>query len=157
MTESSARSLSLSVPAVVSVGARLASPVLQRESAGEASLAPTQRLLRLLLNGSASHGPSRVFDTTAFGSYERFRPFAAWSLLIAACLLFGCAAPKPITARPDPDGGLQAHEAPMLARLVRAGKLPPLAQRLPSDPLAIKPLEQPGLYGGTWHMMVDAP
>jgi peptide/nickel transport system substrate-binding protein len=78
-------------------------------------------------------------------------------LVILAALLSGCAAPKPITAQPDPDGGLDAKEAPMLTRLVRAGKLPPLAERLPANPLAIKPLEQPGLYGGTWHMMVDNP
>lgn len=76
---------------------------------------------------------------------------------VGFAMLSGCAAPKPITARPDPDGGLDAREAPMLTRLVRAGKLPPVQQRVPSDPLVVKPLERDGLYGGTWHMMVDAP
>jgi peptide/nickel transport system substrate-binding protein len=45
----------------------------------------------------------------------------------------------------------------MLTRLVNAGKLPPLEQRLPKDPLVVKPYEAPGYYGGTWRMMVDSP
>ena len=44
------------------------------------------------------------------------------------------------------------HEAPMLADLVKAGKLPPVAERLPKreDLLVIKPLHEIGKYGGTW-------
>src|SRR2546421_12736091 len=41
-------------------------------------------------------------------------------------------------------------EAPELAELVRQGKLPPVAQRLPAEPLVLKPLKQVGRYGGTW-------
>src|SRR5438876_9993183 len=41
-------------------------------------------------------------------------------------------------------------EAPELAELVKQGKLPPVAQRLPTDPLVLKPLKQVGRYGGTW-------
>ena len=40
-------------------------------------------------------------------------------------------------------------EAPMLAELVKAGKLPPVEQRLPKDPLVVKPVEKIGKYGGT--------
>jgi peptide/nickel transport system substrate-binding protein len=40
-------------------------------------------------------------------------------------------------------------EAPMLADLVKAGKLPPLAQRLPITPLVLAPLKSIGEYGGT--------
>jgi len=42
------------------------------------------------------------------------------------------------------------NEAPMLAELVRQGKLPPVQQRLPSEPLVLKPLQSIGRYGGTW-------
>ncbi|MFI5016011.1 MAG: ABC transporter substrate-binding protein [Hyphomicrobiales bacterium] len=42
------------------------------------------------------------------------------------------------------------HEAPMLAELVKAGKLPPVKDRLPAEPLVIKPLNEIGKYGGTW-------
>ncbi len=41
-------------------------------------------------------------------------------------------------------------EAPQLAELVKAGKLPPVEQRLPAEPMVLKPLESTGRYGGTW-------
>jgi len=41
------------------------------------------------------------------------------------------------------------NEAPMLAELVKAGKLPPVEKRLPSEPLVIVPVEEVGQYGGT--------
>jgi peptide/nickel transport system substrate-binding protein len=44
----------------------------------------------------------------------------------------------------------QFQEAPSLAALVKDGKLPPVEQRLPSEPLVLKPLRQTGKYGGTW-------
>ncbi len=40
-------------------------------------------------------------------------------------------------------------EAPMLRTMVAAGELPPLEERLPVDPLVIKPAEEIGQYGGT--------
>jgi len=42
------------------------------------------------------------------------------------------------------------QEAPAMAELVKAGKLPPVDQRLPADLLVIKPLREIGKYGGTW-------
>ena len=42
------------------------------------------------------------------------------------------------------------HDAPMLAPLVQSGALPPVAQRLPSEPLVLKPVRSTGKYGGTW-------
>jgi peptide/nickel transport system substrate-binding protein len=44
----------------------------------------------------------------------------------------------------------QFHEAPALAALVKEGKLPPVEQRLPAEPLVLKPLRAVGTYGGTW-------
>ncbi|MFC7694275.1 hypothetical protein ACFQY5_36790 [Paeniroseomonas aquatica] len=44
----------------------------------------------------------------------------------------------------------QFQEAPMLAEQVRAGRLPPVAQRLPQDLMVIQPLRGVGKYGGTW-------
>jgi ABC-type transport system substrate-binding protein len=42
------------------------------------------------------------------------------------------------------------HEAPQLAEQVKAGKLPPVAERIGQDPLVIKPLHEIGKYGGAW-------
>ena len=41
-------------------------------------------------------------------------------------------------------------EAPALADMVKQGKLPPVEQRLPEEPLVIKPVHEIGKYGGTW-------
>src|SRR5438876_8126162 len=41
------------------------------------------------------------------------------------------------------------REAPELAQAVQAGRLPPLAQRLPSRPMVVTPVERVGTYGGT--------
>jgi len=49
------------------------------------------------------------------------------------------------------------HEAPDLARLVKAGKLPPVEQRLPREPLVVPPVERIGRYGGTWHRGFTGP
>ena len=78
-------------------------------------------------------------------------------LVLAVLSICGCAAPPSPTSHPDADGGLQALEAPPLAALVRAGKLPPLKQRLPEKPLVVPSYESPGYYGGEWKMMVDDP
>jgi peptide/nickel transport system substrate-binding protein len=44
----------------------------------------------------------------------------------------------------------QFHEAPTLTELVKAGKLPPVEQRVPQEPMVMKPLRSVGKYGGTW-------
>ncbi len=50
-------------------------------------------------------------------------------------------------------------EAPMLADLVKAGKLPPVEKRLPepNDLLVIQPVEGTGKYGGTWRRAFTGP
>lgn len=41
-------------------------------------------------------------------------------------------------------------EAPVLAEQVAAGSLPPLAERLPVNPMVVEPFEAIGTYGGQW-------
>jgi peptide/nickel transport system substrate-binding protein len=48
-------------------------------------------------------------------------------------------------------------EAPMLAELVKAGKLPPVEQRIPAEPMVWQPLDQIGIYGGTWRRAFTGP
>jgi peptide/nickel transport system substrate-binding protein len=48
-------------------------------------------------------------------------------------------------------------EAPMLAELVKQGKLPPVEQRVPQEPLVIKPVHSIGKYGGTWRRGFTGP
>jgi peptide/nickel transport system substrate-binding protein len=50
-------------------------------------------------------------------------------------------------------------EAPMLAELVKAGKLPPVEKRLPelADLMVVKPLKEIGKYGGRWRRGFTGP
>ena len=45
----------------------------------------------------------------------------------------------------------------MLAEMVKAGKLPPVAERVPQEPLVLKPLNEVGKYGGTWRRGFTGP
>lgn len=49
------------------------------------------------------------------------------------------------------------NEAPMLAELVKQGKLPRIDQRLPEEPLTVKPIEEVGKYGGTLRRAIRGP
>jgi peptide/nickel transport system substrate-binding protein len=58
----------------------------------------------------------------------------------------------PVFARPA-----AYKEAPQLAEQVRAGRLPPLEQRLPKAPLVVPPVERVGRYGGAWRTSILGP
>ena len=48
-------------------------------------------------------------------------------------------------------------EAPMLAEQVKAGKLPPVEQRVPDEPMVLQPVHEIGKYGGTWRRGFTGP
>ena len=62
------------------------------------------------------------------------------------------AAPTAAAAEATTAAPAKYNEAPMLAEMVAAGKLPPVDQRLPKNPLIVTPTEQVGKYSGvyTW-------
>ncbi|HLP08552.1 MAG TPA: ABC transporter substrate-binding protein [Opitutaceae bacterium] len=56
-------------------------------------------------------------------------------------------------ASPAPPWSASVYrEAPEFAQLVAAGKLPPVEQRLPRNPMLVEPEQQLGTYGGVWHL-----
>src|SRR5262245_48613480 len=61
--------------------------------------------------------------------------------LLAAALLLGTTSLA---------AAAEYHQAPMLDDMVKAGKLPPVEQRLPETPRVVTPVEKVGKYGGTW-------
>src|SRR5579883_3356563 len=84
-------------------------------------------------------------------------PAAAPTVAVAAP-----ATPAPQAAAPTvaPRAtGMKFNEAPTLADLVKAGKLPPVEQRLPdpADVMVVKPLNEIGQYGGTWNRAFTGP
>jgi len=48
-------------------------------------------------------------------------------------------------------------ESPMLAELVKQGKLPQVDKRLPKDPLVVVPIEEIGQYGGQVNLFTNSP
>ncbi|MBI1296882.1 hypothetical protein GC175_18160 [bacterium] len=49
------------------------------------------------------------------------------------------------------------QESPMLAEKVAAGELPPVEERVPTEPLVIQPTEMIGQYGGTFRRAFTGP
>lgn len=88
----------------------------------------------------------------------------ALALLLAACGGGGAPAQEDVAEQPaaaqdadtsedsaDMAGSGEFNEAPMLAAMVSAGELPPLADRLPVDVEIVTPYAEIGEYGGTWY------
>lgn len=48
-------------------------------------------------------------------------------------------------------------EAPILAREVKGGNLPPLEARVPKTPLVVEPIDSLGVYGGQWKTALLGP
>lgn len=61
---------------------------------------------------------------------------------------------RPVQIVVSSGGVAEYHEAPELAELVKQGKLPPVKDRLPVNPIVVKPEEAIGKYGGTLRMSV---
>lgn len=53
-----------------------------------------------------------------------------------------------LLALPSVARAVDYREAPMLRAQVEAGQLPPLDQRLPADPMVVRPYQRVGVYGG---------
>ena len=89
--------------------------------------------------------------------------FGSGAAILAACAPAATAVPAAaVTDAPEPTSAPAAtqppaatatpaskyKEAPAFADLVKAGKLPPVDQRLPAEPEVVNPIEKVGVYGG---------
>jgi peptide/nickel transport system substrate-binding protein len=80
------------------------------------------------------------------------RALLATSGLATAAVVVGCSDRKPLPGV-DKSGaaGSKVMESPSLQDQIGSGKLPKLADRLPSSPMVVKPIKSEGTYGGTLH------
>jgi ABC-type transport system substrate-binding protein len=119
---------------------------VERASDHEALGLTRRDLLRLgILTAAAAQGP------LAFAPWGA----AQTPMKLGANLIGKLEGPEVIT---DPARFPKTFkEAPPLAELVKAGKLPPVQQRIGQDPLVIKPLREIGKYGGTWRRGFTGP
>ena len=76
------------------------------------------------------------------------------------------AAPAEATVAPEATVATEAtaagaaaseREAPMLAKRVAEGSLPPLEERLPKEPMTIPAVQENGTYGGEMKWIIDTP
>lgn len=66
---------------------------------------------------------------------------------VATLGLVGCSPGETVSFGTGADSS--AKESPMLTERVKAGKLPPLEERLPATPMVVKPVAGAGAFGGT--------
>lgn len=96
----------------------------------------------------ATTAPARAAAPTAAASAS------AVPEKLGAQLIGKLEGPEIMASAPRP---AKLAEAPMLADLVKQSRLPPVEQRVPDEPLVIKPLRDVGKYGGTLHRAFTGP
>ena len=99
---------------------------------------------------SRQAAPEGLLGPKLLGASIRSTPLigamiARFAPTLAACLLLTLVQSGSAVAQSS-----GYHEAPALAAMVKAGKLPPVEQRLPEQPLAVPVIEKIGEYGGVW-------
>ncbi|MCU0489970.1 MAG: ABC transporter substrate-binding protein [Chloroflexaceae bacterium] len=109
---------------------------------------------RQFLRLSATAGAAGLFAACAAppAPAPTTAPTAAAVAPTAAAIAPTAAAVAPTAAAAAPAA---YKEAPMLAKLVQAGSLPAVAERLPKNPLVVQVLDQIGVYGGEWTMGME--
>lgn len=111
---------------------------------------------RQFLRLSATAGAAGLFAACAAPPAPAVEPTATPAPAPAAPTTAPTAAPTAAAAATTPATTASVYkEAPMLARLVEAGSLPPVDQRLPKNPLVVEVLDQIGVYGGEWTMGME--
>lgn len=88
----------------------------------------------------------------------KIRFWGALACVLALWTVAACGA-APAAPAADDDAAMPAeadgmavsdNQAPAFRQMVRDGTLPPLEDRLPSEPLVVEPVDDVGQYGGTW-------
>ncbi|MGN6563665.1 MAG: ABC transporter substrate-binding protein [Thermomicrobiales bacterium] len=137
------------VGSVAGLGALLA-------ACGGSSPTPTSSAQTTTSSASSTASSASTSVTTASQAATRASQSASPTSAAAASASPSTAANATPSGTPATSGQATAAlptnftDAPSLADQVKSGKLPPVAQRLPKDPLVITPVERVGKYGGAW-------
>ena len=93
------------------------------------------------------------------GKHIDRRQFLRWTTFATAGAASAAYFPQGGAMRALAATATRYQEAPMLADLVKQGKLPPLSERLPAadDLLVVQPVETIGQFGGTWRLAWKGP
>ncbi|MCA1648181.1 MAG: ABC transporter substrate-binding protein [Chloroflexi bacterium] len=138
------------------------SPVLSRRSpAAPSPAAPTSAAAKPAATtapaqAAATSAPAQAAATSAPAAAAKptAAPAAAGQEKLGSQLIGKLEGPEIMVSAGRP---AKLAEAPILAELVKQGKLPPVEQRVPDEPLVIKPLQGTGRFGGTLHRAFTGP
>ncbi len=91
------------------------------------------------------------------GRNRSFLLIAATVLLLTPFAAFADGIPQifELSAWESESGPVTLSESPMTRAMVDSGDLPPLAERIPAEPVVVVPAEEVGSYGGTMNFLTD--
>jgi peptide/nickel transport system substrate-binding protein len=134
-----------SAPALTTTQAPGSATTPAPAAAGAATTAPA----------ATTAAPAASASTPAPAAGAQTTPAASAQPQIGKSLVGKLEGPEVVT---DPSQfPKEFHESPTLTDLVNAGKLPALKDRLPAQPIVIKPVHEVGKYGGMWRRYFTGP
>ena len=123
--------------------------IVDASAQGQLTTAEVQRIISESVSEAVEEAKKATAAAEAAGMAAKAAGAAAESAAMdAQKALAGIELQKELVAEVMAPAPLQYNEAPELAQLVLAGKLPPVEERLPSEPLVIPVFDEIGKYGG---------
>ncbi len=123
--------------------------IVDASAQGQLTTADVQRIISASVNEAVEEARKATAAAQAAGAAaEAAGAAASAAAMDAQKALEGVELQKELVREATAPAPLEYKEAPELAQLVSAGKLPPVEERLPSEPLVIPVFDEIGKYGG---------
>ena len=123
--------------------------IVDASAAGQLTTADVQKIISESVSEAVEEAKKATAAAEAAGMAAKEAGAAAEAAAMdAKKALAGVELQKELVAAVTAPAPLEFNEAPELAQLVLAGKLPPVEERLPSVPLVIPVFDEIGKYGG---------
>ena len=123
--------------------------IVNASAAGQLTTADVQKIISESVSEAVEEAKKATAAAEAAGMAAKAAGVAAEAAAMdAQKALAGVELQKELVAAVTAPAPLQFNEAPELAQLVLGGKLPPVEERLPSEPLVIPVFDEIGKYGG---------
>ena len=149
MVEAAVSGATQEVPTRGELEASIAKSV-QDVAAGQLTVADVQKIVDASMTAAVSQAATEAAEAAASKAAQEAAKAASEAAAMAAAKAAQEAAQQAVAVAP----GVQFKEAPALAQLVSVGKLPPVEERLPEDPMVVVPFGETGKYGGTLRSVV---
>ncbi len=123
--------------------------IVDASAMGQLTTADVQKIISASVSEAVEEAKKATAAAEAAGMAAKAAGVAADAAAMdAQKALAGVELQRELVAEVTAPAPLQYNEAPELAQLVLGGKLPPVEERLPSEPLVIPVFDEIGKYGG---------